>query len=220
MATQRPTSAGAALADRQVNFGKAHVRYFSKDSPCNPPAHTSSSEATPTAAKERPCHIVRRTSSAESLLNPILRHTSSARPPARDTAPAHSQSARSVRELQRASPVTGTRASAHSATRLPLRASDSQLSLASTECGGSPGELVRASKVSARHQSKAARDSDDESKSPDSDPYLELDTLPRSGSFESLDALDLGVSPEASPRDRDAVAKRRAGMMRQWSATF
>jgi hypothetical protein len=220
MATQRPTSAGAALTDRQVNFGKAHVRYFSKDSPCNPPARTSSSEAeaAPTTAKERP-RILRRTSSAESLVNPIMRRTSSASPPARDTmlarkaTPAHSQSARSIKELQRASPATGTRASAHSATRPPLPVSDSQLSLAGTECG-SPDGLVRASnasKASARHQTTAARDEE-------ANLYLELDTIPRSSSFECLDALDLGVSPESSPRDN--VAQRRLGMLRHVSATF
>ena len=220
MATQRPTSAGAALTDRQVNFGKAHVRYFSKDSPCNPPARTSSSEAeaAPTTAKERP-RILRRTSSAESLVNPIMRRTSSASPPARDTmlarkaTPAHSQSARSIKELQRASPATGTRASAHSATRPPLPVSDSQLSLAGTECG-SPDGLVRASnasKASARHQTTAARDEE-------ANLYLELDTIPRSSSFECLDALDLGVSPELSPRDN--VAQRRLGMLRHVSATF
>jgi|EP00802_Teleaulax_amphioxeia_P019269 hypothetical protein len=234
MATQRPTSAGAALTDRQVNFGKAHVRYFSKDSPCNPPARTSSSEAeaAPTTAKERPRilrrtssaeslvnPIMRRTSSAESLVNPIMRRTSSASPPARDTmlarkaTPAHSQSARSIKELQRASPATGTRASAHSATRPPLPVSDSQLSLAGTECG-SPDGLVRASnasKASARHQTTAARDEE-------ANLYLELDTIPRSSSFECLDALDLGVSPESSPRDN--VAQRRLGMLRHVSATF
>ena len=42
-------------------------------------------------------------------------------------------------------------------------------------------------------------------------------TIPRTGSLEVMDALDLGVSPEVSPRD---VAQRRAGMLRKGSAFF